>query len=984
MSEPATLVVTDIVGSTGLWDLHAEAFKAALSRHDAALRRLLTQTQGYEIRTEGDGFRLAFFQASSALRFCLEAQDVLASLPWPGLPEPLRVRMGVFTGSAEADLDSVTGRLDFRGPDLLAAERIAEAAHGEQILVGETTVRLLQRQQGALTDLTLRPLGRWRLAGADEPVALWLAVAAGQPERERPPPRATAAPAIPSNVSLKSKFLAGVEDKLAELHDAFGRGATVVVLRGGGGVGKTALAAAFARALLSGESGFGGSLEGGIWFCERPETEGRSGLLGWVASAMDLRVEGADLARVVVSHLSSRGPCLLILDAPDDEAGTLGRALSALLVQAPQVRLLITSRALVPVPGARTVRLDPLPVPEVPSSREALAALRSAPVVEVFARRAKAALPGFRVGSNLAAILRILHSLGGLPLAIELAAARLRVLSLAELEARLVAAPLELLVDRRADRPARHATLRGLLDQSWAALPLPAQVGLARLGVLRGSFDLSAASAVQANLPNGTAAADALRLLEDAGLVIDAPEGRLRLTEPVAAYARARHARMGPVEEVGTRTRHAAFFAAYGDEDYLDRLARAGRPEALQNLLADIDNLDAAFRWAVSQGHSALASGAARAALEVYSVRGPATAGVALARQALALPDLTPEARAALTIELGRLNHQAGKNAEARTILDQAVMLASAARSPLLMGRALRVLATVHKDGRRLSAARDACDAALSVTRLAADPVGEGLGLAVRGKLHRYEGDLPEATADLESARKLLLRAGAPRHAAIALASLALTRRDRGDTEGAVATAEEALERFDEAGDRQNGTATRASLGLLLADLGRLEEAHALLSEASLDAQTFGLFQDLPLALWALGLTCLEQGDLPGAIAATARVLRAVRGEQNPYEARVLAMRAEVEARQGRQPEAAVWLARAEEALHRTPDPVSAAFVACHRAAVALCTGELGAVSAPLAAARSRFEMTRDIAGLRATTRLGAALREAQQPPFRR
>ena len=490
-----TFLFTDIEGSTRLLSSLGSRYEAALADHRKLLRDAFSTHRGVEVDTQGDAFFYAFGRAHDALVGALAAQRALASHPWPDDVE-LRVRMGIHTGEPTVTAEG------YVGGDVHLGARICAAAWGEQILVSDATARLVADTQ----DASLRDLGEHSLKDIDTPVRLHQVVAPSL-RADFPPPRT--ASSYPTNLPPTLDPLIGRAEDISELTSLLSlTEVRVVTLTGPGGVGKTRLSLATGAELLS-------SFDDGVFFVELSPLTDPALVTGAIAAALGLRESpGRSLSETLSDYLASRQMLLILdnlehlLDATPD--------VSALIASAPGLKVLVTSREPLRIAGEHEVSLAPLNLPAENADRSMVV---SSPAVELFVTRARALRPGFELtaeeASSVAAICR---RLDGLPLAIELAAARVKVLSLSALASRLDQS-LAALGHGRRDASARQRTLRGAISWSYELLTPDEQTLFRRLGVFAGGFTFEAAEAVCDRDDLSVAVLDGLASLIDKSLV---------------------------------------------------------------------------------------------------------------------------------------------------------------------------------------------------------------------------------------------------------------------------------------------------------------------------------------------------------------------------------------------------------------------------------------------------------------------------------
>jgi predicted ATPase len=550
-----SFLLTDIEGSTRLWEEFPEQMAVALARHDVIVRSAIAERAGYVFGTAGDGFNAAFRTAPDALDAAIAAQSALATEVWPE-PIGVAVRMGLHTGTA----DERDG--DYFGPTVNRAARLMAAGHGGQILVSAATAQLLGGD--GLTDL-----GEHRLKDLAIPERVFQVGGELFPALRVSGSVTVRLPEWATRFRGRSMELDRLVVRVP--HDR------VVVLTGPGGLGKTRLAAQVAHRLL-------GEFPDGVYFI---------GLAGIDADTVDSaiaeglhvrREPGRTLLESVIGWLRDR-QVLVVLDNCEEVLGSARTAVEALLGRCPGVHVLATSRRPLGVPGELRVPVAPLD---------------EAAAVELFVDRMVVTNPSFDIRLDRGSLEGLCGRLDGFPLALELAAARCRTLTPAQLLVRLERRP-QLLNDAAGLFEERHRDLDRLIAWSVDELSAPAQQVLKRLTVLIDSFTLETAEAVAADDVDDVDIVDALEELVDAGLVVDEHgdgEPRHRVLEPIRQHVADR---LDEVERDEAARRHGMWFAE------LARTIGAGSVGSSFGRWADVAerelaNFRHAHRWALETG----------------------------------------------------------------------------------------------------------------------------------------------------------------------------------------------------------------------------------------------------------------------------------------------------------------------------------------------------------------------------------------------
>lgn len=575
-----TFAFCDIEGSSVLWAEQRRAMAAAVARHDEIVRRQAASQDGYVFATGGDSFGVAFHRASDAVSWATTLHTSLDSESWPD-PVRIRVRIGLHTGEA----DERDG--DYFGPAVNVASRVASAGHGGQTLLSSLTASLLDRADVA-------DLGAFRLDGVSTELMLHQIG-----DGVHPPLRTEEARR--GNLPRRLGRLHGRDDDLEAVHAAM-RESPIVTLVGPGGIGKTRLGVAAARLADV-------DLAGGAWLVELGEVASSEDVPRAVADSLETAPRpGRTLTDSIVAHLDGQA-ALVVLDNCEHVVDGAAELAANLAEHCPDVAVLATSREGLGVADERIVTVGPLDP--------------AGAAIDLFAERASAADASFRLDEERDAVEEVCRRLDGVPLAIEIAAARLRSLSPSDLVARLDDR-LRLLTGGRRRSVERHRTLRATIQWSYDLLTPIERAVFRRLSIFAGSFDLSSAEAVVAGAEVPAAdVATVLGDLVDRSMVVvesGAFGRRFRLLEMMRQFAAEQLSELGDTDQVAAR--HAVCVR--------DEVQRVG---ALLTGLNEIDgaarltelwpNLRAAMDWALLTGDRELATSLVRpVVLQAFVRRG--------------------------------------------------------------------------------------------------------------------------------------------------------------------------------------------------------------------------------------------------------------------------------------------------------------------------------------------------------------------------
>ena len=746
-----TFLFTDIEGSTRLVEsLGTPTYRGLLEQHQRLLRSAFSAAGGNERSTEGDSFFVVFRDAPSAVAAAVAAQRALAAATWPG-GEPVRVRMGLHTGHA------LPGGDDYVGLDVHRAARIAGAAHGGQVIVSASTRALAE--SALPPDIQLLDLGEHRLRGVSGTERLYQLEIAGLPS-VFPPPRADSVSA--THLPARMTSFVGRDAELADIERRLAA-SRLVTLTGPGGAGKTSLATECARALAD-------RFRDGAWFVALDAISDPDVVASAIASALGLREAGDRPADEQLRDNLAHRELLLVLDNFEQllpAAGLVGD----ILIAAPGVRVLATSRAPLHLAAEQIYPVSPLPVPPNVEPTDvagaplvggaALEALLSSPSVQLFVERAQQVQPSFRLTpENAPAVAYICARLDGLPLGIELAAARIPLLGARGVAERL-ARHFSLPAMPVPDAPSRHRTLEQAIAWSHDLLDPDARKLFARLSIFSGGWRLDEAEAICG--PAAEVGGEVIELLAeliDQNLVVTREDAdgdvRYEMLETIRTFAAGRLAATGHRTELGRR--HARAYLALAEAS-APEIRRRNRVATLRRIAPERDNFRAAAQWPIDNDD---ADTALRLATALVELRGAPPwgvgAGLAEARTtilaALAVPGAEGPtlARMRALEAAGTAFYYVGDNERARRFYDQQLEVAKEIADRQGVADAMFNLAWT----RDLSRMPD--EAELSFDRIADAyrAVGDERGLA---RVSFIRGQVLLRTGQLESAIQVLLDA---------------------------------------------------------------------------------------------------------------------------------------------------------------------------------------------------------------------------------
>ncbi|MGH3115830.1 MAG: AAA family ATPase, partial [Gaiellales bacterium] len=667
-----TFLFTDIEGSTRLLSEAADAYRTLLDDHRRLIRNAVEHFGGAIFGTEGDAVFAAFDRALAALAAAADAQRALREHPWPANRQ-IRVRAGVHSG----EVTLTDG--DYVGLALHEVARISAAAHGGQILVSGTT-RELAKDAG-LPAVELRDLGEHRLKDVSHPVRVYQLVGDGLLD-EFPPPRTLES--RPNNLPKQLTSFIGRRE-LDEGRRLLA-GTRLLTLTGPGGTGKTRLALQIA-AEASDEA------PDGVFFVPLDAVRDPTVVPSAIVGALGLPDAGSSGAAPPITRLTDylrHRSVLLVLDN-FEQVVDAAPAVAEVLREAPKAKVIVTSRISLRISGEQELPIPPLSVPEQ-GAAGAVHALRSA-AVNLFVERATAARPGFRLtDENAATVVDIVRRLDGLPLAIELSAARTRVLSVQALAQRLDQR-LAMLTGGARDLPARQQTLRHTIDWSYELLEQADRALFERFGVFASGACLVEAEAVCGPTDElGEDVLDGLVSLSEKSLMRPVPHAvedpRFAMLATIREYAADRLA--GRPDAEALRRRHAEAYLALV-EGAAPHLLGPRQRRLLDRLEQDHDNLRQALDWAVERGEAVFALRFLVGIWRFWQIRGYLTEGWERAQRVLALPEAggPPALRARALGAAGSIAYWRGDGIRTHELYRDALEPARSSGEPAILAEAL-------------------------------------------------------------------------------------------------------------------------------------------------------------------------------------------------------------------------------------------------------------------------------------------------------
>ena len=855
MTELRALLLTDVVDSTKLSEAIGDRAMAEVwAAHDRAARDLLPQWRGREI-DKTDGMLLMFDTAADAVSYALHYHGALASMPMP-----LKARAGLHVGpvilrenNAE-DVARGAKPLEVDGLAKPTAARVMSLARGGQTL-------LTPEARDALGDIGLATLshGHWMIKGVSTPVELFEVGA--DPSLFAAPPdsdkvyrvvesggRWLPVKEIPNNLPQQGTSFIGREREIDEVKAMLGA-TRLVTLLGMGGLGKTRLSLQVAAEQMA-------LFPDGVWFLDLSPLRDAALVVSETARVLDVPEEpGRPLLQALCSHLKSKR-VLLILDNCEHLIKPAADMAHAIVKAAPDVRMIASSREALHVPGEKAYPILPL---QVPDRKASLHELQCSAAVQLFVQRAQAHKPAFELNEREApAVAELVARLEGIPLALELAAARVRSLSVADINTRLKDR-YKILTGGSRVLQERQQTLRALVDWSYELLNENEQRVLRRLAVFVGGFDLEAAERVC-----GVEPIEDFEVLDLLGSLVEKSlanleerdnGSRYRMLETIRDYA-SEKLRQDADDATAAAVHHCEYFFQLA-KDANRGLDGAEQGTWIHRVESELDNIRSAV-WLSMSGcvDPFIAVKFCVAMMGFWILRGYASEGREVVKSALALPAIgVSDLAQAWALYVGAALAEAqSDHTAARTMLESCLELRRGLGSQVDVAATLSTLSTARLRAGDAAAARVGEHEALEIFRRLGDRVGEAIGLLHLGQISFYVGEDKQATSLLKEALDLARDIEHRELEGECLLMLGKCAFEAQDLAGAAQRLALSLETCSQAADKRGEANARWWLGKLELEMGGLATARRYLGEALVQFRAFEMWDEL--------LGCLEDHAL--------------------------------------------------------------------------------------------------------------------------
>jgi predicted ATPase/class 3 adenylate cyclase len=833
-----TFLFTDIEGSTRLWEEYPDEMRISLAQHDDLLRACIECHDGRVVKTVGDAFCSVFSDPRRAIEAVVAAQSWLPALALRTAEgeRPLKVRMALHSSIAE-ERDG-----DYFGQPLNRVARLLAIGHGGQVLLSASTRDIVQDilPEGA----SLRDMGERRLKDLIRPEHVYQLC---HPDLLSQFPPLHSLDARPNNLPIQTTTFIGREREMAQIKKLM-KSSRLLTLTGSGGCGKTRLSLYVVADLID-------DFADGVWFVELAPVADPNLVAHIVAQTVDVQEEMSDSILETLAKNLREKQLLLVLDNCEHLVDSCAVLCQKLLTKCADVRILTSSREALRIPGETLYHVPSLSTPD-PHQKVSIGRLSEYETVRLFKDRACLVQPEFVVtDENASALVSICHRLDGIPLAIELAAARVRSMSIQELERRLDQRFRLLTGGSRTVLP-RQQTLRSLIDWSYDLLNDAEKALFCRLSVFVGGWTIESAERICSGEPvDEWDVLDLLTSLSDKSMILvenDRSTARYRMLETVRHYGLEALEKSEGSNQI--RDRHLNYFVAQAEEA-LSQLSGANQQEWLQRLETDHDNIRAALEWSQSSPER-VESGLriAGAIWRFWLVRGHWTEGRERLKNLLEISShASPAARASALHVLGMLSYRQGDHQTARPLLEECLALQRELGDRTGVANLLNNLGVVASFQGRYEDAKALCEESLALMRELEDSRGVANALSNLGNVASMQNDYQTAGMLYQQGLAVMRELGDQRGIANSLNNLGFAAFESGNLEEAWQQYQEALNIQENLGDKIGISLSLYNLAEVSVALREPDRAYTLLRRGLALQREINDRQGIAMSLRVLG-----------------------------------------------------------------------------------------------------------------------------------
>ena len=846
-----TFLFTDIEGSTKLSQDYPDTLQNALEKHHSILNKAIESNNGFVFEIVGDAFCCAFEKAEDAVKAAVDAQLSLSKekcLPagQAGEDAEIKVRIGIHSGNAEWSSKRYTGYIT-----LARTARVMSAAYGEQIIISNNTYELTKGKFDAVNEKNIffRDLGERRLKDVIQPIRLFQIESPGLREDF---PSLKTLDARPNNLPIQLTSFIGREEVIMELKKLFLQTRLLTII-GSGGAGKTRLAMQVGAEMID-------DFSSGVFITELAPVNDPSSVVQTVMNSFEVKEEPGRLLHETLTAFLKDKEMLIILDNCEHLIYECAGLAEMLLSKCPKLKIITSSREALNCRGELTYRLPSLTLPDISviNTPEQLTQYES---VRLFIERAVAVNQTFRVNNdNAPALAQICYQLDGIPLAIELAAVRIKVLSVEHIFDRLKNRFKLLTGGKRTALP-RQQTLKALIDWSYDLLSEKEKILMNRISVFAGGWTLESAEEICSDEKiTKEEVLDLLNQLTEKSIIIyDEAQDRFRILETIKQYGEEKLRDSNQSEKI--LLKHLNYFLEYS-ESTESKLEGSEAQIWLEKLEAEHNNFQFAIEWSIKNGFRESGARISGALGDYWYIRGHYSTGRGLLERILDnAADISKNSLANILNWAGKLATHQGENEIAQKYCERSLVLRRGLGDESGVAKTLNSLGILQFTKSNFEEAKKFYEESLLISFKLIDKNGIASSLYNLGKVEKVLGDFEPAKNHLNKCYSLYLEIGNKRGIADSLYSLGNLAYEQEKFDQAQKYFDESLGLRREMGNKRGIAETLNNLGSLASDMGNYEQAKSYFEQGLALRLELGEKRDIAGSLYNLGIVTAEAQD---------------------------------------------------------------------------------------------------------------------------
>jgi len=839
-----TFLFTDIEGSTRLSQEYPDTLQSALDIHHAILKNAVESNNGYVFEIVGDAFCCAFQNAADAVKASVTAQLELANQKWE--EAVIRIRIGIHSGSAEWSNDQYSGYIT-----LARAARIMSSAYGEQIIISSSTYDLVKDKFDSVKELNVsfRDLGERRLKDVINPIRLYQIIFPGL--REEFPPLKTL-DARPNNLPAQLTSFIGRDDVLQTLKNLF-RQTRLLTLIGSGGSGKTRLAMQTAADIID-------DFSNGVFITEIASVTDGALVVQTLLNSLGIKEEpGRTSDETLTGYLKDK-EMLIILDNCEHLINECANLAEMLLTNCAKLKIIATSREALNCSGEQSFRVPSLSLPDTSAgiTPENIIHYES---VCLFLERALSVNQNFKITKeNALALAKICKRLDGIPLAIELAAVRTKILSVEKIYDRLDDRFNLLTGGRRTSLP-RQQTLKALIDWSYDLLPEKEKILWSRLSVFTDGWTLESAEEICSDdkISNPEIFDLLITLVEKSIILYDEVKERYRILETIKQYGEVKLKQLNETDEI--LSRHLHYFMELS-ETAESKLDGSETLKWLEKLESEHGNLQSAIAWSVKSGNREEGQRLAGALGNFWIIRGYYSTGRLLLESILKnIQEISKPVLGKILLRAGGLSRLQGDTEIAKKFYEESLELSREQDNKQRIIECLNDLGIIENNQGNYEQAKKFCEESLALRRKLGDKIGISRSLNNFGLVEFNQGNYEQAQKFFKESISIKRELGDKRGISNTLSNMGNIALNQGDYEGAQKFLEEGLSIRRELGDKNGIAGSLNSLGYMSYNQGKYEQAKSFYEESLSLRRELGDKGGIAVSIHNLGLLFYNNGN---------------------------------------------------------------------------------------------------------------------------